>query len=60
MQNPKIAAFLLAIKIVAKNKTPHKIICGEFKMLSKNIPKINDKQMKNNILEGLISEAYTL
>jgi hypothetical protein len=60
MQNPKISAFLTAIKIIAKNKAPHRIICGESKMLSKNIPKINERQKQNNILEPLMHEACTL
>jgi hypothetical protein len=47
----------MPIKITGKNKTPHKIICGEFKMLSKNIPEVNEKQRKNNILEGLMHAA---
>jgi hypothetical protein len=39
---------------IASNKKPKIKICGIFVIDSKNIPATNERQRKNNILDGLI------
>jgi hypothetical protein len=42
------------MNIIPENKKAHTKICGIFISDSTNIPAINEIQIKNNILDGLI------
>lgn len=64
IQNPTTKLILFEkrdkkIKIIPIIKKLHNKICGIFVIDSKNIPKINDRQRKNNILDGVIYHYLT-